>query len=128
MLDQWIVMEHHRLHVVEGWPETDYKRAVLEAIHSTLDSLSSHNCHSLCTRCSVCRSRLAASQTARRVCALGALVPARTGGRTPRRSYAARHRFRESVAVRVHTMGVSSTVTPVAPSGLQKAPGVTTRM
>ena len=39
-LEQWIkVEEHYRLHCAERWPESDYKEAVLAAIHSTLKTL-----------------------------------------------------------------------------------------
>jgi hypothetical protein len=36
---QWIAMEHYRLHCAEQWPDSPYKRAVLEAIQSTLKRL-----------------------------------------------------------------------------------------
>ena len=36
---QWIASEHHRLHTVEGWPESPYKEATLRAIHSSLARL-----------------------------------------------------------------------------------------
>jgi hypothetical protein len=36
---QWIAMEHYRLHCVELWPDSPYKRAVIEAIQSTLKCL-----------------------------------------------------------------------------------------
>lgn len=39
MLSEWIMAEHHRLHIVEEWPDGPYKEAVLAAIRSTLDSL-----------------------------------------------------------------------------------------
>jgi hypothetical protein len=39
MLSEWIMGEHHRLHIVEEWPDGPYKEAVLAAIRSTLDSL-----------------------------------------------------------------------------------------
>jgi len=39
MLSEWIMGEHHRLHIVEEWPAGPYKEAVLAAIRSTLDSL-----------------------------------------------------------------------------------------
>jgi hypothetical protein len=38
-LEQWIKVEHYRLHCAERWPESDYKEAVLAAIHSTLKTL-----------------------------------------------------------------------------------------
>jgi hypothetical protein len=36
----WLAFEHHRLHHVEQWPDSPRKQAVIEAIQSTLDSLS----------------------------------------------------------------------------------------
>jgi hypothetical protein len=36
----WLACEHYRLHVVEQWPDSPRKQAVIEAIQSTLDSLS----------------------------------------------------------------------------------------
>jgi hypothetical protein len=38
-LEQWVKVEHYRLHCVQRWPESDYKKAVLAAIHSTLTTL-----------------------------------------------------------------------------------------
>jgi hypothetical protein len=38
-LEQWIKVEHYRLDCAERWPESDYKEAVLAAIHSTLKTL-----------------------------------------------------------------------------------------
>jgi hypothetical protein len=34
---QWLLMEHHRLHIVEEWPDGSYKEATLAAIHSTIE-------------------------------------------------------------------------------------------
>jgi hypothetical protein len=39
MLSEWIMGEHHRLHIVEEWPDGPYKEAVLAGIRSTLESL-----------------------------------------------------------------------------------------
>ena len=39
MRNQWIASEHHRLHTVEGWPDSPHKEATLQAIYSTLASL-----------------------------------------------------------------------------------------
>ena len=36
----WLASEHHRLHHVEHWPDSPRKQAVIEAIRSSLDSLS----------------------------------------------------------------------------------------
>ena len=37
---QWISNEHHRMHIVEAWPDGPYKDATLRAIHSTLYRLA----------------------------------------------------------------------------------------
>jgi hypothetical protein len=39
MLSEWIMGEHHRLHIVEEWPDGPHKEAVLAGIRSTLDRL-----------------------------------------------------------------------------------------
>lgn len=39
MLSKWIMEEHHRLHIVERWPDGPHKEAVLGAIRSTLNRL-----------------------------------------------------------------------------------------
>jgi hypothetical protein len=38
-LEQWIRVEHYRLHCAERWAGSDYKEAVLAAIHSTMKTL-----------------------------------------------------------------------------------------
>ena len=38
-VEQWIKVEYYRLDCAESWPESDYKEAVLAAIHSILRSL-----------------------------------------------------------------------------------------
>ena len=40
--DQWLQAEHDRLHIVEDWPESAYKRATIAAIHSAMRSLLSY--------------------------------------------------------------------------------------
>jgi len=39
MHGEWIMGEHHRLNIVERWPDGPRKEAVLAAIRSTLDRL-----------------------------------------------------------------------------------------
>jgi len=51
MRNQWIASEHHRLHTVEGWPDSPYKEATLRAIHSALASLSPDPSLALCEVC-----------------------------------------------------------------------------
>jgi len=40
MNKQWTAIEQHRLHCVEGWPDSPYKRTVIAAIYAKLDNLS----------------------------------------------------------------------------------------
>ncbi len=37
---QWFKTEHHRLHIVEEWPDSPQKEAALAAIRSKLTSLA----------------------------------------------------------------------------------------
>jgi hypothetical protein len=54
----WIQVEHNRLHVVEGWPESLHKAKMLSAIHATLASLSSQPlAKSLPLTCDICLER-----------------------------------------------------------------------
>ena len=39
MHQQWVAMEHYRLHMVEEWSDSPYKKATLAGIQSTLASL-----------------------------------------------------------------------------------------
>jgi hypothetical protein len=39
MLTYWIAQEYYRLQVVEQWPHSSHKVALLAAIHSKLESL-----------------------------------------------------------------------------------------
>ena len=56
-LEQWIKVEHYRLHCAERWPESDYKQAVLAAIHSTLKALEARSSVPVeRPRCMVCAS------------------------------------------------------------------------
>ena len=56
-LEQWIKVEHYRLHCTEGWPESDYKEAVLAAIRSTLNTLEAASLAPVeQPRCMVCAS------------------------------------------------------------------------
>ncbi len=52
---QWIASEHHRLHTVEGWPDSPHKDATLRAIRSTLASLGETGVSA--PPCQVCLSR-----------------------------------------------------------------------
>jgi len=59
-LGQWIKMEHYRLHSAERWSGSDYKDAVLAAIHSTLNTLEAASLAAVeHPRCMVCASRQA---------------------------------------------------------------------
>jgi hypothetical protein len=39
---QQLASEHYRLHTVDQWPDSPRKQAALDAIQSTLESLSRH--------------------------------------------------------------------------------------
>jgi hypothetical protein len=55
--EQWIKVEHHRVHCAERWPKSDYKEAVLAAIHSTLKTLEATSLAPVeQPRCVVCAS------------------------------------------------------------------------
>jgi len=43
-LEQWIKMEHYRLHCAKRRPDSGYKEAVLAAIRSTLNTLEPGLC------------------------------------------------------------------------------------
>jgi hypothetical protein len=56
---QWFKTEHHRLHVVEEWPDSPHKQAALASIRSKLASLACHlpsGSHVL--DCEVCLNRV----------------------------------------------------------------------
>jgi hypothetical protein len=60
-LEQWIMVEHYRLHCAERWADGDYKEAALAAIHSAMKTLEAA-CGTPVgeSRCMVCTSREAA--------------------------------------------------------------------
>ena len=61
-LEQWMQVEHYRLHCAEQWPESDYKEAVLAAIHCTLKTLGASSLAPVeQPRCLVCASLQAAA-------------------------------------------------------------------
>ena len=39
---QWFSTEHHRLHIIEEWPDGPQKQAALAAVRSKLASLARH--------------------------------------------------------------------------------------
>jgi hypothetical protein len=55
ILNSWIASEHVRLHVVQGWPDSDRKQVVLLAIRRTLQSLTGDP-DARIFPCSICRS------------------------------------------------------------------------
>jgi len=56
-LEQWIKMEHYRLHCAEQWPDGDHKEAVLAAIRSALNTLEAASLARVeQPRCMVCAS------------------------------------------------------------------------
>ena len=59
-IEQWINVEHYRLDCAERWPDSDYKEAVLAAIHSTLKTLgAAPGAPVEQHRCRLCASRQA---------------------------------------------------------------------
>jgi len=61
-IEQWVKFEHYRLHCAEEWPDSDYKEAVLAAIHSTLKTLEATSLAAVeQPRCMLCASRQGAS-------------------------------------------------------------------
>jgi hypothetical protein len=56
MRDQWLAMEHYRLHSVEEWPDGPKKEAALAGIRSKLDSLSGDALASH-IHCAICLDR-----------------------------------------------------------------------
>ena len=72
MLYQWLMMEHSRLHTVEGWPESAHRRATLAAVLSSINRLSAEpSLGGKSLDCTVCRGR----QHRLRVVELSANVP-----------------------------------------------------
>ena len=57
MFHEWFGQEHHRLHIVEDWPEGPQKEAVLASIRSKLDSLLAGYKEDILPQCLVCMSR-----------------------------------------------------------------------
>jgi hypothetical protein len=59
---EWIAAEHHRLHIVEEWPEGPHKEVALAAIQSSLHSLlQNHELDGALTTCEICVSRKGAT-------------------------------------------------------------------
>jgi hypothetical protein len=55
---QWFNTEHHRLHIIEEWPDSPHKEAALAASRSKLESLARNlpvNSHPV--HCEVCLNR-----------------------------------------------------------------------
>jgi hypothetical protein len=63
-LEQVMQVEHYRLHLVEGWPDSPHKQAVLSAIRSTLERLkaASPACVPMCLVCASRRREAAVLQ------------------------------------------------------------------
>jgi hypothetical protein len=54
MPGEWIAMEHYRMHIVEGWPDSPRKASTLAAIQSALGALVNDHRQ---PECHICRSR-----------------------------------------------------------------------
>jgi hypothetical protein len=66
MRNQWLASEHHRLHIVEDWPEGPYKDATLRAIHSSIEGISGKGgMPAGFPECEVCLSRRRSSSVVR---------------------------------------------------------------
>ncbi len=61
MIHEWLSQEHHRLHIVEEWPEGPQKEAVLASIRSKLKSLLGNCDEESLPTCLVCNNRRVAS-------------------------------------------------------------------
>jgi hypothetical protein len=58
MHSEWIAAEHHRLHIIEEWPESPHKKVALAAIQSSLHSLlQNHPPDGPLAACEICLSR-----------------------------------------------------------------------
>jgi hypothetical protein len=55
---EWIATEHHRLHLIEEWPDGPHKEVALAAIQSSLHSLlQNHQPDGPLATCEICLSR-----------------------------------------------------------------------
>lgn len=80
MNSQWLKTEHHRLHVVEEWPDGPQKEAALSAIRSKLASLMHYlPPESRGSGCEICLSRTANSALFRVHVSRRAIEEARAG-------------------------------------------------
>jgi hypothetical protein len=62
MYAEWIATEHHRLHLIEEWPEGRRKEVALSAIQSSLQSLlQNHEPDGALAACEICVSHNKAS-------------------------------------------------------------------
>ncbi len=59
MKDQWLALEHYRMHTIESWPEGPHKDGALAAVQSSVESLIRSGAHDV--DCHVCLSRKRAS-------------------------------------------------------------------
>jgi len=57
IIAQWINIEHYRLHCVEEWPDSSYKRAALAGIRSVLERLTASLAPIEAEPCILCASR-----------------------------------------------------------------------
>jgi hypothetical protein len=58
MYAEWIAAEHHRLHLIEEWPDGPRKEVALSAIQSSLQSLlQNHQPDGLLAACEICLNR-----------------------------------------------------------------------
>jgi hypothetical protein len=63
MYAEWIATEHHRLHLIEEWPDGPRKEVALSAIQSSLQSLlQNHQPDDPLATCEICVSRKSATR------------------------------------------------------------------
>ena len=64
MYFQWHKTEHDRLHIVEQWPDSPHKLAVLTAVRSSLASLIRKAPSAVCLECETCLKQQASQAAA----------------------------------------------------------------
>jgi hypothetical protein len=54
MQQEWLAVEHHRIHVMETWPDGARKQAGLAAARATLESLARSAPKEFSFACTIC--------------------------------------------------------------------------
>jgi hypothetical protein len=58
MKSEWLAVEHHRIHIMELWPDGPRRRSGLTAARSALDSLARNLPKGFSFTCTTCASRV----------------------------------------------------------------------